>query len=1186
MADFVHLHVHTDFSTLDGACRADRLAERVKTLGMGAIAISDHGSVSGVPAFNKAAKSAGLKPIIGCELYLAGDSRLKKLSDSNPTYHMGVIARNEDGYRNLMRLSTDAQRNGFHYKPRTDIDTLAQHKDGLIAFSGCMQGMIPQLLLQGRTDEARAAADRFISIFGREHFIIELMNHGISEQVRLLAPLRAIAKEFGLKTVATNDVHYIAKEHADAHDAMLCVQTGSKLSDSDRMRYDPRQFWLKTPEEMQQVFAEMPEAMRGTVEVADMCELKLDFKGKHYPTFAPPPGYQTSAEYLEHCCAQGLAERYGVDYYAQTGAARPSTAPVVQTDGMAHPDAPAIAGRLKHELDVISRTGFTDYFLVVGDFVNWAKEQKIPVGPGRGSGAGCMVAYTMGITAIDPHKYGLLFERFLNPERVSPPDLDIDFCKRRRGDVIEYVRQKYGERCVSGIITFNTLGAKACIRDLCRVHGVPLGETDKLAKLISEEPDAELKSAHDENAEFRGMVASSPTFQTIFEQAQVLEGLVRNPGKHASGILIASKPLEDVVPMVRQGDEGEMVAGFDGETVAEMGLLKMDFLGLKTLSVISDAQGHIRQQPGMEDFDVEKVPLDDEDTFKLLRSGRTIGVFQFESSGMQGLCRQINVSKFEEIAAANALFRPGPMDLIPEYIRGKNDPSTVTYLHPSLEGICRETYGIMVYQEQVMQAAQIVAGYSLGQADLLRRAMGKKKPEEMAKQRSVFVEGAARVNQIDADKANGIFDILERFAGYGFNKSHSVGYATLAYQTAYLKAHHPAEFMAALLTSEIGDTEKCAKICQEVRAMGLEVLGPDVNTSWSEFRPEGKGVRYGLSGIKTVGTAAADTIVSAREEHGLFESLDDLVARVDKRAVSRRTIEALIKTGAFGGLEAKPGRLLSRLDAAIANAEDTRQMERSGQGLLFDMPEAEAAVEDGPSEVDFPRAAVLAAEKEFFGFYLSGHPMDDIMPLVESLSTHLPSDLQTAQDRTAFRLCGLVSELTVKQAKKDQRNWAMFVLDTPHGGYPLHAYSDAYEKIFDVIRGDRPVVLSGRVLRGEDGVRLSVSDMVDLEAVAPAVISHVSIAVDGPEAANFVNRAGALAKKAPGEVEMTVENVSDGSKSEYSARIVLGSLRTMFQHPAVLKDQFMVDAKPFQPNTRPIRDPVFQNRFGREPTLV
>ena len=1189
MSDFVHLHVHTDFSTLDGACRADRLADRAKALGMGALAISDHGTISGVPAFAKAVSKAGLKPIIGCELYLAGDSRLKKSSDANPTYHMGVIARNADGYRSLMQISTDANRNGFHYKPRTDLATLAKHKDGLIAFSGCMQGMIPQLILRGREREAAAATQRFIDIYGRDNFFIELMNHGIAEQGILIEPLRALAKEFGLRTVASNDVHYIMQGDANAHDALLCISTGRKISDADRIRYDARAFWLKTPGEMEQLFGEMPEALTNTKVVADMCDLKLDFSGKHFPTFATPAGFADTKQYLEYACARGLATRYGINYYDLSRTPPPPGAAPIEPKGERHPQAQAVADRLKHELGVITKTGFTDYFLVVADFVDHAKSINIPVGPGRGSGAGCMVAYALGITDIDPFRYGLLFERFLNPERVSPPDLDIDFHQGRRGEVIEYVRQKYGEDCVSSIITFNTLGARGVMRDLCRVHDVPLNEADKLAKLLPDTPDTELAKSFDEVSEFRGVVTASPTFHNIYDEALVLEGLNRNAGKHASGVLIASKPLDTVIPMVRYGDEGEMISAYDGETVGELGLVKMDFLGLKTLDVIQDSERHIRRgHKGQESFDIKNIPLDDEATLKLLRDGRTVGIFQFESPGMQSLCRQIGISRFEELSAANALFRPGPMDLIPEYIRGKKDPASVHYMHPLLEGVCKETYGIMVYQEQVMQAAQIIAGYSLGQADLLRRAMGKKKKEEMEKQRQVFVAGSAKTNGLKEADANKIFDVLERFAGYGFNKSHSVGYALLAYRTAYLKSHYPAEFMAALLTSEIGDTEKSASLCAETRAMGLEVLRPDINASGSEFLPEGRAVRYGLAGIKTVGVQAAEAVITARDEHGPYESLDDMAARVDKRQVNKRTLEALIKTGSFVSLEPNTGRLLARLDTALANAEDARIMEKTGQGLLFEMPEAPPAVETGPAEEDFPQSAALAAEKQYLGFYLSGHPLDDVMPLVEALSSHLPAELQTAHDQSQFRLCGLVAEMAVKQTKKDGRNWAALTLDTPHGVVPLHCYSDSYEKNHDALRAGRPVVMSGKVLRSDDGVRLSVAEVVDLEAVTPALVSRVDVQVAGPEKDNFVQRAEQLAKRVPGPVDVMVSWIKGEGEaaaeflSPYRMRMTLGILKAMHQHPAVKEGAFSVAAKPFTPNTRPIRDPVMQNVFGRD----
>ncbi|HNC24435.1 MAG TPA: DNA polymerase III subunit alpha, partial [Opitutaceae bacterium] len=900
--NFVHLHVHSDYSLLDGACRIDRLMDRAAELGMSALALTDHGNLYGAIEFYNTAKAKGIKPLIGCELYLVEASRLEKHGRSDDEgksiFHLGLLARNLAGYQNLLKLVSDAHLKGFYYKPRTDLETLAKYADGLIGFTGCLASLVPQHLLHDRYDDARQACARFVEIFGRENYFVEIQDHGIAEQRKIIPGLLKLAEEFNLKVICTNDVHYVRNTDAGPHDAMLCIQTGAKIEDAQRMRFEGSQFYLKSRDEMARLFTEVPDSVLNTQLVAEMCELAIPFpKGsERYPKYPLPAEVKTDrAGYLRDLCIAGLKRRYGVDYAEPARAADPALG---QT----------LVERLDYELGIIGRTGFIDYFLVVWDFIDWAKRQGIPVGPGRGSGAGCLVAYLLGITNLDPLRFKLLFERFLNPERVSPPDFDIDFCMRRRGEVIDYVRQKYGNDCVANIITYGTLGAKMVIRDVSRVHNLPFAEADRLAKMIPDELNISLADSQKKSAELRDEIAKNPVAKKIFDQALVLEGMVRNTGKHAAGIIITDRPLEEFVPLTLQ--EGDVTVQYDMNAVSKLGLLKMDFLGLKTLTVIADAIDNIRRTTDPR-FDLELVGFDDPRTYALLNTGRTTGVFQLESPGMQALCRQISLASIDEIVALIALYRPGPMEWIPDYVRGKKDPSTVTFPHRLLEDVCRETYGVMVYQEQVMEAAKIIAGYTLGGADMLRRAMGKKDPVAMAQERDKFVAGAKRVNNIDEKTANSIFDILNKFAGYGFNKSHSAAYAVLSYQTGYLKANYPVEFMAAMLSSELGNAEKVSHFIAECEAMGLSVLGPDINESRENFTPvvsrgaeasKGQGkasIRFGLAGIKGVGEQAAQRIIEERTKNGPFRDFEEFVSRVDARALNKRVLEHLVKTGAF-----------------------------------------------------------------------------------------------------------------------------------------------------------------------------------------------------------------------------------------------------------------------------------------------
>jgi DNA polymerase-3 subunit alpha len=1171
--NFVHLHVHSDYSLLDGACRIDRLMDRATELGMKALALTDHGNLYGAIEFYSQAKARGIKPLVGCELYLAAGSRLERAGRSDEgksIFHLGLLARDLSGYQNLLKLVSDAHLKGFYYKPRTDLDTLAQHAKGLIGFTGCLASLVPQHLLHDRYDEARQACGRFVEIFGRENYFVEIQDHGIPEQRKIIPGLLKLGEEFGLKVVCSNDVHYVRAQDAGPHDALLCIQTGAKIAEENRMKFDGTQFYLKSREEMARVFSEVPESVTNTQLVAEMCDLAIPFpKGsERYPKYPLPPEVNADrAGYLKELCVAGLQRRYGVDY-AQPGQARDAAL------------ARTLVERLDYELSIINRTGFVDYFLVVWDFIHWAREHGIPVGPGRGSGAGCIVAYLLGITNLDPLRFKLLFERFLNPERVSPPDFDIDFCMRRRGEVIAYVRQKYGEQCVANIIIYGTLGAKMVIRDVSRVHDLPYAEADRLAKMIPDELNIELQTAIDKSAELRDELARNPAAKRIVEQALVLEGMVRNTGKHAAGIIITDRPLDEFVPLTLQ--EGDVTVQFDMNAVGKLGLLKMDFLGLKTLTVIADAVENIRRTADPQ-FDIENVGFDDPKTYALLNSGRTTGVFQLESGGMQNLCRQISLSSIDEIVALIALYRPGPMDWIPDYIRGKKDPSTVTFPHRLLEEVCHETYGVMVYQEQVMEAAKIIAGYTLGGADMLRRAMGKKDADAMAKERAKFVEGAKRVNNIDAKTADSIFDILNKFAGYGFNKSHSAAYAVLSYQTGYLKANYPVQFMAAMLSSELGNSEKVAHFIAECEAMGLTVLGPDVNESREMFTPVGDKIRFGLAGIKGVGEQAAQKILAEREAGGPFADFADFVARVDARALNKRVLEHLIKTGAFDFSGASRKALFDGVDAALAGAAAHARDKAAGQHSFLDMLAEEPPARSSPgsalgsqpvtlgSAADFSSAERLQFEKELLGFYVSGHPLNAYTGLAEALCTYTEEQVLEQGDRVEFRHCGIISGITKRLSKKDNRPWAFFNLASKRATLAVNLYADAYAAYGKVLAENLPVVVLGSVMKGNDGARLNLKEVYPLDAYVPGAMRKITwlLHPEHAELPGFLKKLRAAIDAANGDTKVELaflfENrVAPVAETSFALkwRVTGESFHILRAHPAVAGA--LVEARPFE----------------------
>ncbi len=1227
-SDFVHLHVHTDYSLLDGACRVDRLMTRATELGMKALALTDHGNMFGAIAFHNAAKSAGIKPLIGCELYLAIGSRLEKSGKSEEGknfYHMGVLARNLEGYQNLLKLVSDAHLRGFYYKPRADLETLARHAGGLIGFTGCLAAEVPQHLMAGRFDDARRACGRYVEIFGRENYFVEIQDHGLAEQRKIIPDLLKLGAEFGLKVICSNDVHYVRDSDALPHEALLCIQTGAKLADERRFKFDSNQFFLKSREEMQRTFGELPESLTNTLAVAEMVDLAIPFpKGsERYPRYPLPPEVKTDrSAYLRDLCVAGLRERYDVDFdaVASRPAAREKLA-ALEVPAGEKPQAPdysdlahdeELVVRMSFELAIINVTGFVDYFLVVWDFIDWAKQQAIPVGPGRGSGAGCLVAYLLGITNVDPIRFKLLFERFLNPERVSPPDFDIDFCMRRRGEVIDYVRKKYGNDCVANIITYGTLGAKMVVRDVARVHDLPFADADRLAKMIPDELNISLDDAVSKSAELRGEIETNPVARKIIEAGRVLEGLVRNTGKHAAGIIITDQPLDEFVPLTSQ--EGDVTVQFDMAAVGKLGLLKMDFLGLKTLTVIADAVDNVRQTTDP-DFDIEKVPLEDPKTYEMLNAGRTIGVFQLESGGMQSACKQVGVTDINDINAIGALYRPGPMQFIPDYARGKRDPSTVTYPHALLEQSLRETYGIIVYQEQVMECAKIIAGYSLGGADMLRRAMGKKDAEAMAKERVKFVAGAKERHGMSESKANEIFDLLNKFASYGFNKSHSTAYALVSYQTAYLKSNYPVEFMAAVLSAELGNSDKVSHFIDEAQAMGITVLGPDANESRMSFTPVVSGgvkgeklkseveangiepstaapastsnsklqdagataarIRFGLAGIKGVGEAAAQKIIDERRANGPFKDFRDFVNRVDSRAVNRRVLECLVKAGAFDFTEEPRGSIFQRLDELISDAAARQRDLSLGQESFFDMlqaatPPAPKRRENVDTTKAFTQAEMLQFEKELLGFYISGHPLDAFAGLAEAAGTATAEELPTLPDRTDFRICGVASGITKRLSKRDNQPWAFFNLATRTGTLQVQCYSDAYAEYGPALENERVVMLVGTVLNRDGDVRYSVREIHGLERALPGLVRKITwIVRPGAEADEFMGALREAIDANPGGTTMDIGFLGD---DDFVAIAELsGALRCQIDPPTFKKLRrhravvgYLAETKPVQ----------------------
>ncbi len=1103
-ADFVHLHLHTEYSLLDGACRLDRLVSKAKELEFPAMAITDHGVLFGAIDFYKAAKGSGIKPIIGCEVYVAPGSRLEKKSSSGGRdvyHHLVLLAANDQGYRNLIRLVTAGHLEGYYYKPRIDKELLAQNHEGLIALTACLGGEIPELIMRGDLDKARASVDWYRQLFGPERFFLELQNHQLAEQRTVNRQLIEWSKEFDLKLVATNDVHYLEKKHSHAHDILICIGTQTVLSDTKRMRYAPEQFYLRSAAEMKALFSETPEAIKNTMLIAEMCNVNIEFGKLHYPVYDPPVEF-TREGYLRHLLCAGLRERYGLhvravgnDFFVDQlddprllpSCPADAGAPGTPEGGLENPAVKAavdeVINRVQTELKTIETTGFVSYFLIVGDFVRYGRSIGISC-VARGSAAGSIVTYLLAISNVDPLRYGLLFERFLNPERVNPPDIDIDFADDRRADVIEYVRQKYGRDSVAQIITFGTMGAKSVVRDVGRAMELSYSDCDRLAKMIPNDLKMDLEKALKTSPEFKAAYDTEEVTRELLDTAFVLEDLTRNASVHAAGVLIGDQPLVNLLPL-KQDEDGSVVTQYAMGPVGEMGLLKMDFLGLKTLTVIRNVVELVKRTHGL-DIPIDKLPLNDEKTYSLLNQGNTVGVFQLESGGMRDLCRKFQISSVEHITALIALYRPGPMDLIPDFIKRRHGEVAIEYAHPLLESISKETYGILIYQEQVMQATQILAGFSLGAADVLRRAMGKKKIEEMQKQRDKFVKGCAATHQISADKANEVFDLLEKFAGYGFNKSHAAAYAIVAYQTAYLKANYPVEFLCAMMTNDMGDTDKVTILINEARIMGVPVLPPDVNESHVAFAPaqNGTAVRFGLAAIKGVGEVAVQNMLKAREAGGKFKSLEDLCEQVDSRTVNRKVLEALIKSGACDVLGGTRASMFARIDRALSRAASVNQDKARGQGSLFgDFFGATQQTAADPANAlpEWPESDRLAAEKELLGFYVTGHPVMPYLPLLEKFALTDIAGLSNLANRSMTRVGGLVSAVQQGNSKKSGKPYALVTIEDLENNVQLLCMNENYDKYRDLFVVGLALLVVAEVNRSEDKPKLFPAEIMRLQ---------------------------------------------------------------------------------------------------------
>jgi DNA polymerase-3 subunit alpha len=1084
MSDFVHLHLHSQFSLLDGANRLDDVIAAAREAGMPALALTDHGNLFGAIEFYQKARAAGVKPILGVETYitpgLMTDRQLDPDGDNN---HLVLLAENLTGYKNLLKLTSRAYLDGFYYKPRIDHDLLRQHSEGLIGLSACLKGEVNQKILANRAQEAERKVKDYLDVFGPGNFFLELQDHGIPEQAQANDVLRGIAARLGVGLVATNDCHYLRADDHEAHDVLLCIGTQRLLDDPDRLRYASKEFYLKSADEMFARFPRDAAAIENTLAIAERCDVEIDTGTFHLPEFPVPAG-ETPATYFEAVVREGFEERLAA--LERQG-----------SRSLARHGEEVYRRRLEAEIEVIERMRFPGYFLVVWDFIRYARKLGIPVGPGRGSAAGSLVSYSLRITDIDPLEYDLLFERFLNPDRIEMPDIDIDFCMRRRGEVISYVAEKYGRDHVAQIITFGTLAAKAVIRDVGRVLGVPYAKVDRIAKLVPEMTRS-LAQAVKDVPKLEEEAAQDPEVAKIVRIGCRLEGLTRHASVHAAGVVITSEPLEELVPLykVKKGDEETVTTQWDKDVVESLGLLKMDFLGLRTLTVIDDALILLRQQG--EDFDLDRVPLDDPEVYRLFCEGRTNGIFQFESRGMKDLLRRAQPSKFEDLAAFNALYRPGTLTsgMVEQYIQRKRGDTRVSYVLPQTRPILEETYGVIVYQEQVMQIAVEVAGFTMAQADVLRKAMGKKKAEVMEEQKERFLDGA-EARGVDRRKAQALWDYIEPFAGYGFNKSHSVAYAMLAYKTAYLKAHYPVAFMAAMLNSELSSSDAVAKYIRECHAMAIELLPPDVNESGWSFTVVGGAIRFGLGAVKGVGEGAIEAVLEARRGAGRFESFAHFAASLDLRQLNRKVFESLIKAGCFDTLGVHRAALWQALDPVLGWALQRRRDREAGQAALFGGAQG-AALEPAPDATvpEWPDRERLSYEKEALGLYLTGNPLSEHVAGLERVTTHTVEEAVTETPEGPVTLGGLVARLSLAKIKSGVnagRQMARFVLEDLSGRIPVTLFANQTEQFGHLLAEEAVVVVRGEVRERGSEKELAVEEIRSLERAAGPPTLEVTI---------------------------------------------------------------------------------------------
>lgn len=1083
-SNFVHLHVHSDYSLLDGASKITTLVKKAKSLGMTALALTDHGNMFGVLRFEQLCHQEGINPLVGCEVYVAGGSRLERTGteQGNKYYHLVLIAKNVEGYKNLSMLCSKAYTEGMYYKPRIDWEILQQYSGGLICLSACLAGQLPQLLLSGKKDEAEELIKQYSALFGPDHYYIELQDHGIEEQKKVAPMLIEIATKNNIPMVVTNDVHYANKDDAVAQDVLLCIGTKKLRSDTRRMRFEGDQFYMKSEEEMARLFPNYPEMISNTKKIASMCDLTIpQYTNAELkdclPIYEIPSEFATQDDYVRHIVYKGLEKRYGLI-----------------TD--------EIKERAEYELSIIFSMGFSGYFLIVWDFINWSKQHDIPIGPGRGSGAGSLVAYAMAITDIDPFRYKLIFERFLNPERVSMPDFDVDMCFEGRQEVIKYTRDKYGDPQVGHIVTFGTLKAKAVIADVGRVLDIPLAEVNMLKKGIPDGAKVHLRDAFadptEEHPDFGKLkeYREDPRYKELFDLCFKLEDINRNTSLHASGIVIGRSQLPEWTPVYKDGKTGKVASQYTMDIIEPCGLVKMDYLGLKTLTLIKYAERLIRKREGFENFKAEEVSDSDEKTFDLFCAGQSSAIFQFESPGMQKILKQAKPRCIEELVALNALYRPGPLAYIPQYIEGKWHPETIHYPDPCLEDILKETYGVMVYQEQVMQVAQKIAGFSLGEADMLRRAMGKKKKDVLMAKKEEFIEGAIK-NGFTAEHAGDIFEIMVPFAGYGFNKSHAAAYSVVAYQTGYLKAHFPSEFIAANLTNEISSTDKLPVYIAEGRSMGIAIDPPDINRSDKVFNVVDGRIVYGLMGIKGLGEAAAEEIILQRTKDGPYTDFMNFLERVDLHTANKRALEVLIRTGAFDNLSDHRNRpmLLQNYERAVDYVENKKAAGQFGQVSLFEDTGIEEFTPFLWDEVeDWPQLEKLRLEKELIGFYISGHPLDEFRKAIERCTVINSSTIERAQPKKTYTIIGMVKELRVITTNKSGKQMAILTLEDLEGTIKCTFFPNAWDKYSSQVQEDKIVALTGNVDISEKyGVSFQVDTIEDPSQLQEKAIQEIHI---------------------------------------------------------------------------------------------